>query len=98
MLEASAGSLDELLSGTYLFLGDFGMCVNFQHEQSGSTIQGKYALLQFRPEAAFLSQANSSLEWKLQKTFSDEHSALVVGMCLPSSCTQTDIEMVFSSS
>lgn len=97
VLHSSTKSLDGLLEGTYLYLGDYDQCLAIRYQNNENTEQGQYALLEMVPSKVGLSSENG-IHSQLSKVFADPLFKLRFAVCLPSACTSDDVRQLFKPS
>lgn len=98
MLDSSAKSLDGLLEGTFVFLGQYDECMAIRYQNEHISGQGQYALLEMIPTVNDTA-TRSEVEMRLRKSvFSDTIYRLRVSVCVPSECSAMDVQQLFQPS
>ena len=95
VLDSSARSLDGLLEGTFVFLGQYDECMAVRYQNEHISGQGQYALMEMVPIEND-TRPRSEVEMRLRKAiFSDNLYRLRVAICVPSECNAMDVDQLF---
>lgn len=97
MFESSAKSLDGLMEGNYLFLGNYDECLSIEYQNDAIKGQGQYALLELIPSEIVINIKNP-IGFQISKVFSDSLVRIRTAVCTPSECSSSDIQQLFRPS
>ncbi|KAK7096532.1 nose resistant to fluoxetine protein 6-like isoform X2 [Littorina saxatilis] len=89
MLDAMGKPVSGILTGQLTFVGDYDECVSISHTNKSHTIQGQFCSLTLQAPAIMTKGQNQDLFLGVQPT-------LRVHVCLPRSCSETNIRALLA--
>lgn len=93
-LDSSGSVPSGLLDGTLISTGDYDQCLNIGRKSPNGDLKGKYCLVEFMPSSEPKDVTPTIQNLRNSISLFDTYS-LSMAICIPSSCSESDIRTLF---